>query len=66
MGKLDWIRDLVRAEQQLEESDMIDFSVGFDEQKLLEDETITFFGTSQRGICRVLQCLQPNERPFCR
>lgn len=42
MSKLDWVRDLVRAEQQLEESDMVDFSVGFDEQKLLEDESIAF------------------------
>ncbi|HEX4922894.1 MAG TPA: hypothetical protein VFV50_02375 [Bdellovibrionales bacterium] len=42
MGKLDWIRDLVRAEQQLEEADMVDFSFGFDHEKTLTDETISF------------------------
>jgi hypothetical protein len=40
MGKLDWIRDLVRAEQQLEEADMVDFSFGFDHDRALADETI--------------------------
>jgi hypothetical protein len=42
MGKLDWIRDLVRAEQQLEEADMVDFSFGFDSEKVLVEETIVF------------------------
>lgn len=42
MGKLDWIRDLVRAEQQLEEADMVDFSFGFDHERALTDETISF------------------------
>lgn len=42
MAKLDWVRDLVRAEQQLEVNDMIDFSVGFDGDQLMEEETIHF------------------------
>jgi hypothetical protein len=42
MGKLDWIRDLVRAEQQLEEADMVDFSFGFDHDKALLTETTSF------------------------
>lgn len=42
MGKLDWIRDLVRAEQQLESADMVDFSFGFDHDKTLNEETVSF------------------------
>ncbi|MGE3972929.1 MAG: hypothetical protein AB7F59_00230 [Bdellovibrionales bacterium] len=42
MSKLDWVRDLVRSEQQLEEADMVDFTIGFDGQKAVEDETHIF------------------------
>jgi hypothetical protein len=42
MAKLDWVRDLVRAEQQLEAADMVDFNVGFDGERLMEEETIQF------------------------
>ena len=42
MGKLDWIRDLVRAEQQLESADMVDFSFGFDHEKALLEESVSF------------------------
>jgi hypothetical protein len=42
MDKLSWIKDLVRAEQEMEESGMIDFSAGFNPQKLLSEETLQF------------------------
>ena len=42
MDKLSWIKDLVRAEQQMEESGMVDFSIGFDPDKHLFTETIHF------------------------
>lgn len=42
MAKLDWVRDLVRAEQQLEAADMVDFNVGFDGERLMEEETFQF------------------------
>ncbi len=42
MSKLDWVRDLVRAEQQMEEADMIDFSTGFDGEQIVENETGLF------------------------
>jgi len=42
MAKLDWVRDLVRAEQQLEASDMVDFDIGFDGKRLMEDATHQF------------------------
>lgn len=42
MAKLDWVRDLVRAEQQLESADMVDFNVGFDGERIMEEETAQF------------------------
>lgn len=42
MDKISWIKDLVRAEQEMEESGMIDFSAGFDPQKLLSSESLHF------------------------
>ncbi len=42
MDKISWIKDLVRAEQEMEESGMIDFNAGFDPQKLLAEETLHF------------------------
>jgi hypothetical protein len=42
MEKLAWIKDLVRAEQKMEESGVVDFSAGFDPQQLLVSESIDF------------------------
>ncbi|HVK61390.1 MAG TPA: hypothetical protein VM432_07560 [Bdellovibrionales bacterium] len=42
MDKLNWIKDLVRAEQQMEESGVVDFGVGFNPQELLAKESIAF------------------------
>ena len=42
MDKITWIKDLVRAEQDMEESGMIDFNAGFDPQKLLAEESLQF------------------------
>ena len=42
MDKLAWIKDLVRAEQKMEESGVVDFGVGFDAQQLLFSESIAF------------------------
>lgn len=42
MDKISWIKDLVRAEQEMEESGMIDFTAGFDPQKLLSEESLHF------------------------
>lgn len=42
MDKLSWIKDLVHAEQQMEESGMIDFNAGFDPQRLLSEESLHF------------------------
>lgn len=45
MDKLSWIKDLVRAEQKMEESGVVDFSFGFDPQQILFNESIGFLET---------------------
>lgn len=42
MDKMSWIKDLVRAEQQMEESGMIEITTGFEPEKHLLDETLLF------------------------
>lgn len=45
MDKLSWIKELVRAEQKMEESGVVDFNVGFDPQQILFTESIGFLNT---------------------
>lgn len=40
--KINWIKDLVRAEQQMEESGMVEIASGFDSDRILEQDTIQF------------------------
>lgn len=42
MDKLNWIRELVRSEQEMEEAGVVDFSAGFDPQSDLEEATLDF------------------------
>lgn len=42
VDKISWIRELVKAEQQMEESGMVDMSAGFDPEKQLQMDTIQF------------------------
>ena len=42
MDKMSWIKDLVRTEQQMEESGMIEVTTGFEPEKILQDETLLF------------------------
>src|SRR5690606_40366489 len=42
MRDLDWIKDLVEAEQKLQESCMVDFTAGYNPDASLKDETIKF------------------------
>jgi hypothetical protein len=42
MDKINWIKDLVLAEQQMEESGVIDVSGGFDPEKHLAEATFEF------------------------
>ena len=42
MDKLGWIKELVRAEQRMEESGVVDFGAGFDPQQLLVNESVNF------------------------
>ncbi|MGZ3803582.1 MAG: hypothetical protein ACXVB4_05195 [Pseudobdellovibrionaceae bacterium] len=42
MEKLSWIKELVKAEQQMEESGLVDMSFGFDPERVLVTESIQF------------------------
>lgn len=42
MDKITWIKDLVRAEQKMEESGVIDYVTGFDPAELLQTQTTNF------------------------
>ncbi len=42
MEKMSWIKDLVLAEQQMEDSGMVDMSAGFDAERELEEATTDF------------------------
>lgn len=40
MAKLDWVKDLVRAEEKMEESGVVDLSFGFDHPLTVQQETL--------------------------
>lgn len=42
MERISWIKELVKAEQQMEESGMVDMSFGFDPERVLVTETVEF------------------------
>ena len=42
MEKISWIKELVKAEQQMEESGLVDMSFGFDSDRILVTESIQF------------------------
>jgi hypothetical protein len=42
LDKLTWIKDLVRAEQKMEESGVVDFGAGFDPHAMLVSESVGF------------------------
>jgi len=42
MERLNWIRDLVKSEERMEETGVVDMSIGFDNDKTLALETMNF------------------------
>lgn len=42
MNRIKWIKDLVIAEQHMEETGMVDFTAGFDPESSLEEQTIEY------------------------
>lgn len=40
MHKLDWVKDLVRAEEKMEETGVVDLSIGFDNERTLAKESL--------------------------
>lgn len=48
--KLFWIKDLVRSEDQMEESGMVDLAVGLDNERTLTQETLRLLGDLKNHI----------------
>lgn len=42
MEKISWIKELVKAEQQMEESGLVDMTFGFDNDKIIVTESVQF------------------------
>ncbi|MCX7979064.1 MAG: hypothetical protein N2578_08680 [Bdellovibrionaceae bacterium] len=42
MEKIHWLKELVKAEQQMEETGLVDMSYGLDRERLLTQETLQF------------------------
>lgn len=50
MDRTQWIRELVRAEEQMEETGVIDLSVGVDSDRALLQETLNFINELKQGF----------------
>lgn len=50
MERISWIKDLVLAEQQMEDSGVIDMTAGFDPERELEEATIEFLADLKAGF----------------
>ena len=50
MDRMNWIKDLIAAEQSMEESGIIDFHAGFDHEKHLADESVEFLKDLRTGF----------------
>lgn len=48
--KLFWIKELVRSEDQMEESGIVDLAIGLDSEKTLTQETLRFLGEIKNQI----------------
>lgn len=53
MDKLQWIKQLVIAEQQMEESGMVDLSGDFDAEKHLQEETLDFLNDLKASFVEI-------------
>lgn len=42
IDRMNWLRDLVKAEDQMEESGVVDFRIGFENDQFLFNESISF------------------------
>jgi hypothetical protein len=48
--RIDWIKELVRAEAEMEESGMVDFTAGFDPERELQHATHEFMNDLKTGF----------------
>lgn len=64
MDKLSWIKELVQAEQKMEESGIVDFNAGFDPESSLQQDTVEFLTqTKSRFLeaCAAFNQLKPSS-----
>src|SRR5476649_809541 len=50
MDKIAWIKDLVRTEQKMEETGVVDFTSGFDPQQLLISESVGYLNALKNAF----------------
>jgi hypothetical protein len=50
MDRIHWIRDLVKTEEQMEDSGIVDFSAGLDKDHILVQESILFLQTLKNNF----------------
>ena len=50
MDKLSWIKELITAEQQMEDAGVVDMTAGFDADKQLEESTIEYLNDLKIGF----------------
>lgn len=48
--RMNWIQDLVKAEERIEETGIVDMSIGFDNEKTLSAETLQFLQTMKNSM----------------
>ena len=54
MDKFSWIKDLVSADQQMEDAGIIDLNMGFDPECRLEDATVDFLNDLKLEFLKVI------------
>lgn len=50
MSDLNWIKDLVRAEQQMEDAGLVDMSAGFDPEHAILSESVSFMNSLRESF----------------
>lgn len=62
MDKLQWVKELVLAEQQMEESGMIDIAKGFNAKQIIQEETIDYLRDLKATFTEVVTAFNELKR----
>lgn len=67
MDKLSWLKDLIRADQEMEESGVVDFTAGFNPETQVLDETTLFLNELKDSFVNYVSTFnQMKENPQSR